>query len=127
MLETSGGSFYEPTVLCDVSDASHIVREEIFGPVLTLQVFTHEQEAFDCANSGRYGLNAAIFTSDLGRALRAVRQLESGTVWVNHYARSADFNLPTGGFKSSGYGKDLGKEVVEQNLRSKSVLIAWDA
>lgn len=127
MLETSGGSFYEPTVLCDVSDTSHIVREEIFGPVLTLQVFTHEQEAFDCANSGRYGLNAAIFTSDLGRALRAVRQLESGTVWVNHYARSADFNLPTGGFKSSGYGKDLGKEVVEQNLRSKSVLIAWDA
>jgi aldehyde dehydrogenase (NAD+) len=99
------------------------VGEEIFGPVLTLQTFEDEEEAFALADHPRYGLAAGVYTADLSRAMRAMRRIEAGTVWINRYGRSNDMNLPTGGFKRSGIGKDLGRQAVEANLRHKSVLI----
>ncbi|MGE8490551.1 MAG: aldehyde dehydrogenase family protein, partial [Paraburkholderia nemoris] len=102
---------------------SEAVREEVFGPVLTLQTFDTEEEALSLAQHPEYGLAAGVHTADLGRALRLVRGLEAGTVWVNRYGRTSDFMIPTGGYKRSGIGKDLGRQAYEANLRFKSVLI----
>lgn len=115
--------FYTPTLITGVSAANPAVTQEIFGPVLTLQTFADEDEALALANDSVYGLAAGLYTRDLSRTLRLTRQLEAGTIWVNRYGRSDDFNIPTGGFKSSGFGKDLGYEAFEACLRSKSVLI----
>ncbi|TSD88773.1 aldehyde dehydrogenase [Mycobacterium sp. KBS0706] len=119
------GAFYEPTILTDVTDDMPAVREEIFGPVLTVQAFDDEEEGLALADHPDYGLAAGVHTADLGRAMRAVRRLQAGTVWVNRYGRTADFILPTGGYKRSGIGKDLGRQAVEANLRHKSVLIEF--
>ncbi|MBT2789517.1 aldehyde dehydrogenase family protein [Paraburkholderia strydomiana] len=119
----SSGAFYTPTLLTDVTASSDAVREEVFGPVLTLQTFDTEEEALALAQHPEYGLAAGVHTADLGRALRFVRGLEAGTVWVNRYGRTSDFMIPTGGYKRSGIGKDLGRQAYEANLRFKSVLI----
>jgi aldehyde dehydrogenase (NAD+) len=122
--ETGGdGAFYHPTLLTGVAEDSTIVAEEVFGPVLTVQTFRDEDEALALAAHPAYGLAAGVHTADLGRALRLVRELEAGTVWVNRYGRTADFMIPTGGYKRSGIGKDLGRQAFEANLRTKSVLI----
>jgi aldehyde dehydrogenase (NAD+) len=117
------GAFYTPTLLTDVVPQTEAVREEIFGPVLTLQTFESEEEALALAAHPDYGLAAGVHTADLGRALRMVRGIEAGTVWVNRYGRTSDFIIPTGGYKRSGLGKDLGRQAYEANLRFKSVLI----
>jgi aldehyde dehydrogenase (NAD+) len=117
------GAFYAPTILSGVSAESEAVRAEIFGPVLTVQTFESEEEALALAAHPDYGLAAGVHTADLGRALRIVRALDAGTVWVNRYGRSNDFMIPTGGFKRSGLGKDLGRQGYEAHLRFKSVLI----
>lgn len=122
-IEGFGGAFYQPTLLAGVTSENAAVREEIFGPVLTIQSFETEEEGFALADHPDYGLAAGVYTADLGRALRAVRQIKAGTVWINRYNRTLDFILPTGGYKSSGIGKDLGRQAVEQNLRHKTVLI----
>src|SRR5262249_36213341 len=96
-------------------------------PVLTVQTFREEEEAFALAAHPSYGLAAGVHTADLSRAMRAVRRIEAGTVWINRYGRSFDHILPTGGFKQSGIGKDLGRQAYEGNLRFKSVLMAFDA
>ena len=118
-----GGAYYLPTLLEGVDSDSPAVREEIFGPVLTVQTFEEEEEGLSLAAHECYGLAAGVHTADIGRALRAVRSLEAGTVWVNRYGRSADFVIPTGGYHQSGIGKDLGRQAVEANLRFKSVLM----
>ncbi|SAL63399.1 aldehyde dehydrogenase [Caballeronia arvi] len=117
------GPFYWPTILSNVTQQSEAVREEVFGPVLTLQTFDAEDEALELAQHPEYGLAAGVHTADLGRALRFVRSIEAGTVWVNRYGRTSDFMIPTGGYKRSGIGKDLGRQAYEANLRFKSVLI----
>ncbi|MGF6779782.1 aldehyde dehydrogenase family protein [Paraburkholderia sp. GAS334] len=117
------GAFYAPTMLTGVTPESEAVRAEIFGPVLTLQTFDTEDEALELARHPDYGLAAGVHTADLGRALRFVRGIEAGTVWVNRYGRTSDFMIPTGGYKRSGIGKDLGRQAYEANLRFKSVLI----
>lgn len=117
------GAFYRPTILTGVDHQATIVREEVFGPVLTVQTFDSEQAAFELAAHESYGLAAGIHTSDISRALRGIRKIEAGTVWINRYGRSNDYIIPTGGFKQSGIGKDLGKQAYEANLRHKSVLI----
>lgn len=119
------GAFFEPTILDGVNPTMEAVREEIFGPVLTVQRFDDEAEAFALGNDSMYGLAAGVHTRDLTRALRAVRTLQAGTVWVNRYGRSADFVIPTGGYKQSGIGKDLGRQAYESNLKYKSVLMAF--
>lgn len=121
--EALGGAFYQPTLLANVTAETAAVREEIFGPVLTIQSFETEEEGLALADHPEYGLAAGVYTADLGRGLRAMRALKAGTVWINRYSRTLDFILPTGGYKSSGIGKDLGRQAVEQNLRHKTVLI----
>ncbi len=117
------GAYYAPTILTGVTTKSEAVREEIFGPVLTVQTFDDEDEALALAAHERYGLAAGVHTADLGRALRMMRGIEAGTVWINRYGRTGDFVIPTGGYKGSGIGKDLGRQAFEANLRFKSVLI----
>jgi aldehyde dehydrogenase (NAD+) len=117
------GSYYRPTLIGSVDKDNTAVREEIFGPVATFQTFETEEEAMALAWHGTYGLCAGLFTRDLSRALRLTRKLEAGTVWVNRYGRSRDHILPTGGWKASGLGKDLGQEAYLANRRTKSVLI----
>jgi len=117
------GFFYAPTLLTDVNQDSPAVLEEIFGPVLTLQTFTDEEEALTLARHPVYGLAAGLYTRNLSRAVRITRRLEAGTVWVNRYTRSRDHILPTGGYRGSGIGKDLGREAFLANRRSKTVLM----
>jgi len=117
------GAYYLPTLLGNIRADQNIIREEVFGPVLTMQTFQTEQQAFELASHPTYGLAAGVHTSDLSRAMRAIRQIEAGTIWINRYGRSSDHIMPTGGFKQSGIGKDLGRQAYEANLRSKSVLI----
>jgi aldehyde dehydrogenase (NAD+) len=119
------GAYYQPTILSDVRSGSEAVREEIFGPVLTVQSFEDEEEGLSLTDH-KYGLAAGVYTSDINRALRARRRIQAGTIWVNRYGRSADFIIPTGGYNNSGIGKDLGRQAVEANLRHKSTLIAFD-
>ena len=125
-LESSGGIFLSPCILSDVTSQTTAVKDELFGPVLTVQTFDDEDEALSLASHATYGLAAGVHTSDLGRAMRSVRNLKAGTVWVNRYGRSSDFVIPTGGYGGSGIGKDLGRQAVEANLRYKSVLIAFE-
>lgn len=119
------GSYFQPTILADMDNNAEAVREEIFGPVLTVQTFREEDEALALANDTPFGLAAGVHTGDIARALRAVRGLEAGTVWVNRYGRSNDFILPTGGFKQSGIGKDLGREAYMANLKVKTALVEF--
>ena len=118
-----GGAYFAPTLIEGVTAANPAVQEEIFGPVLTVQTFDTEEEGLALAAHDHYGLAAGVHTADLGRAMRAMRGLSAGTVWINRYGRSADFVIPTGGYHQSGIGKDLGRQAVEANLRLKSVLM----
>jgi len=118
------GYFYEPTLIADVGEANPAIVEEIFGPVLTVQTFETEEEALALSGHPTYGLASGLFTADLSRTIRFARKLEAGTVWVNRYSRSRDHILPTGGYKRSGIGKDLGREAYLANRKSKSVLIS---
>ncbi|MDP9810863.1 aldehyde dehydrogenase (NAD+) [Rhizobium tibeticum] len=118
------GYFYQPTLIAVRDELSPAVTEEIFGPVLTLQTFADEEEALALADHPTYGLAAGLFTRDLSRAIRLTRRLQAGTIWVNRYSRSRDHILPTGGYKQSGIGKDLGREAYLANRKSKSVLIS---
>jgi aldehyde dehydrogenase (NAD+) len=118
-----GGYFYAPTLIGGVTASSPAITQEIFGPVLTIQTFVEEEEALALADHPTYGLAAGVFTTDLSRAIRVTKTLQAGTIWVNRYGRSRDHILPTGGYKSSGIGKDLGREAYLANRKSKSVLI----
>lgn len=123
LFEGLGGAYYQPTLLAELDNQNPAICEEIFGPVLTVQVFDDEEQALHLAEHATYGLAAGVHTADINRALRLVRRLEAGTVWVNRYGRSNDYILPTGGYKRSGIGKDLGREAFLANLRFKSALI----
>lgn len=122
-----GGAYFRPTLLAIDAAANPAVQEEIFGPVLTVQTFEDEAEGLSLAAHENYGLAAGVHTADIGRALRAMRNISAGTVWINRYGRSNDFVIPTGGYHQSGIGKDLGRQSVEANLRFKSVLIDFAA
>ncbi|WP_027799311.1 aldehyde dehydrogenase family protein [Paraburkholderia dilworthii] len=124
--DTDDGYFHRPTILANVTESTPAVREELFGPVLTVQTFREEDEGIALAGHPTYGLCAGVHTSDIGQALRAMRRIAAGTVWINRYGRSSDMIIPTGGFKQSGIGKDLGRQALEASLRFKSVLIDFD-
>lgn len=96
------GYFYSPSVLTEVGSDTPALAEEIFGPVLTVQSFSDEDDGYKLSEHSTYGLAAGVYTNDLSQAMRAVNRLEAGTVWVNRYGRSRDHILPTGGYKSSG-------------------------
>lgn len=114
------GYFMEPTIFTDVSPDMRIVREEIFGPVLVIQKFETEKEAISLANDTNYGLAGAVFTGDFSRAMRVSKSLQAGTVWINKY-HSVDNQLPWGGYKQSGIGRDLGAQALNEYMEVKVV------
>jgi len=115
------GYFYEPTVVADLQQSDELIRTEVFGPVITVQKFGDENEAVTMANDTRYGLSSSVWTSNAGTAARVSMRLDFGCVWVNtHIPLVAE--MPHGGFKHSGYGKDLSMYSLEDYTRIKHVM-----
>ena len=118
------GYFVRPTIVTDVAQDADIVQNEVFGPVVTVQRFESDDEAIAMANDVRYGLAASVFTRDVARALNAARSLQFGTVWVNDHLLPITSEMPHGGYKESGYGKDMSMYSVEEYTQVKHVAVS---
>jgi 1-pyrroline dehydrogenase len=123
--ETIGdrGFFVKPTIVADVTQESEIVQREVFGPVVSVQRFSSDDDALAMANGVRYGLAASVFSQNLGRAMNAARRLDFGTVWINEHLFPLASEMPHGGFKESGYGKDMSLYSMEEYTRIKHIAV----
>jgi phenylacetaldehyde dehydrogenase len=120
--ELADGHFMRPTVMNNVDPAMDVMQDEVFGPVLAISTFTDEDQAVSIANDVRFGLAAGIWTTDVRRAHRVAAALKAGTVWLNTYGMF-DVAAPYGGFKMSGYGRELGEESLDSYMQTKTVWV----
>jgi aldehyde dehydrogenase (NAD+) len=125
-LETrNAGSFYAPTLLQNVSDENIGFREEFFGPVATIRTFADLQEGITLAAHPTYGLAASVHTTNMAKALKAADNIEAGMVFVNQHGRGPEFTYTAGGYKGSGFGKDMGRPGFEEFLRQKAIWVNY--
>jgi aldehyde dehydrogenase (NAD+)/betaine-aldehyde dehydrogenase len=121
--ELAGGAFVSPTIVADVDPAQRIFHEEVFGPVVALTRFEDDDEALALANGTEYGLVSAVWTTNLSRAHRMAHQIEAGQVFVNTYGAGGGVELPFGGFKKSGYGREKSIEAFDEYTQTKTVVM----
>ncbi|HJU48226.1 MAG TPA: gamma-aminobutyraldehyde dehydrogenase [Gaiellaceae bacterium] len=117
------GFFVQPTLVADVAQDAEIVQDEVFGPVVSMQRFASDEEAIAMANDVRYGLAASVFSENVGRAMKVAAKLDFGCVWVNEHLFPLASEMPHGGFKESGYGKDMSSYSMEEYTRIKHVAV----
>jgi betaine-aldehyde dehydrogenase len=121
--DLANGYFMTPAIFDACHDDMSIVREEIFGPVMSVLEFDTEDEVIERANATEFGLSAGVFTNDLTRGHRVIAKLQAGTCWLNHY-NVTPIELPFGGYKMSGLGRENGKAALEHYTQLKSVYVA---